>query len=508
MAAAHGQGVLFRMTTDGAFTTLHQFNGDEGGGPRFRLLLASDQKLYGVADGGAGGAGAIFRFDPAQIGNHPPLGVDDLAFMPLKEGPLTIAVLANDTDPDNDPLTVTSVTDGQYGTVSNNHDGTVTYVPGPLFSFVRDDAFLYNINDGHGGESAATIRIRSLNDFAGQYSDLLLTTASQEPAGMARISLTKTGTFTGQIRLSGTNYNFHGTVDSGGHAAISIKRPKATPLILKLEISTFFSSLLDGTLTADAVDYNFTARQSSLFLTIPPRVGAYNLVLPPAAATHDDPTYPLGIGYGTLRIAKTGTVRITGKLGDGVSFSAGSAVRSDGAIPLYATFYTKPKGLLLGMPTIPYLSDQRVTGDLSWTKPQHPKDARYPIGFATTTTFDAGFYFAPGTARDTDDPPTSSRVLSDLDPDGNARLSLSGGGMTTPLTLDLNVSLRNTVTPSSNLVSLKFAPKTGIFTAVVNDLQSGKRITGHGVIQQAQGRGAGLFLEPTSTGAVVLDPNP
>ncbi len=148
---AHGQGVLFRITTAGAFAALHQFNGDEGAGPRFRLsLLANDQMLYGVAGGGSGGAGAIFRFNPAQTGNHPPVGADDLAFMPLKQGPLTIAVLANDTDPDNDPLSVTSVTDGQYGTVSNNHDGTVTYVPGPLFSFVRDDAFLYGIDDGHG----------------------------------------------------------------------------------------------------------------------------------------------------------------------------------------------------------------------------------------------------------------------------------------------------------------------------------------------------------------------
>ncbi len=110
----------------------------------------------------------------------------------------------------------------------------------------------------------------------------------------------------------------------------------------------------------------------------------------------------------------------------------------------------------------------------------------------------------------TDDPwEASSRVLSDLDPDGNARLSFSDGGlMTAPITLDLNVSPKNTVTPSSNLVSLKFTPKTGLFTAVIKDLQSGKRITGHGVIQQAQDRGAGLFLDPTSTGAVVLDPNP
>ncbi len=426
----------------GAFAALHQFNGDEGAGPRFRLLLASDQMLYGVAGGGSGGAGAIFRFNPAQTGNHPPVGADDLCLhAPAKQGPLTIAVLANDTDPDNDPLSVTSVTDGQYGTVSNNHDGTVTYVPGPLFSFVRDDAFLYGIDDGHGGESAATVRIRSLNEFAGLYTDVLLTTPGQESAGVVRISLTKTGAFTGQLRLGETTYNFHGKLDSGGHAIISIKRRKATPLSLKLAISTFFSSLLDGTLTADAADFAFTARQSSLFLTIPPRVGAYNLVLPPAVATLNDLTYPQGIGYGTLRIGKTGAVRITGKLGDGVAFSASSAVRSDGAIPLYATFYTKPKGLLLGMPTIPYLSDQRVTGDLSWTKPGHPKDARYPIGFATTTTLDAGFYFLPReplVMRMIRRP--APGVLSDLDPDGNARLSFSDGGLTAPITLDLNVS--------------------------------------------------------------------
>ena len=39
-----------------------------------------------------------------------------------------IDVLDNDTDPDGDPLTVSNVTNGNFGDVSNNGDD-VTYTP-------------------------------------------------------------------------------------------------------------------------------------------------------------------------------------------------------------------------------------------------------------------------------------------------------------------------------------------------------------------------------------------
>ncbi len=49
---------------------------------------------------------------------------------------MTIAVLANDTDADGDALVVSGVTQGTYGTVVANPDGTVTYSPNVLGGLV------------------------------------------------------------------------------------------------------------------------------------------------------------------------------------------------------------------------------------------------------------------------------------------------------------------------------------------------------------------------------------
>jgi subtilisin family serine protease len=54
-----------------------------------------------------------------------------------------INVLANDTDPDGDQLTITSVGPASHGTVTNNGDGTLTYAPAAAFLGV--DTFTYTI---------------------------------------------------------------------------------------------------------------------------------------------------------------------------------------------------------------------------------------------------------------------------------------------------------------------------------------------------------------------------
>src|SRR5689334_21253224 len=61
-----GCGTIFRTTQAGAFLTLHSFNGTDGSGPG-ALVQATDGSFYGVTgDGGAnnlclGGCGTVFR---------------------------------------------------------------------------------------------------------------------------------------------------------------------------------------------------------------------------------------------------------------------------------------------------------------------------------------------------------------------------------------------------------------------------------------------------------------
>ncbi len=72
--------------------------------------------------------------------------------------PATIDVLANDTDPDGDQLTVTGTRNVFRGTASCTPSGSCTYTPNPDFTF-GEGSFDYEIADGHGGTASANVRI-------------------------------------------------------------------------------------------------------------------------------------------------------------------------------------------------------------------------------------------------------------------------------------------------------------------------------------------------------------
>lgn len=70
---------------------------------------------------------------------------------------VTIDVLANDSDPDGDPLSVIEVTEPRNGTAIINADDTITYTPNA--EFTGTDRFWYTISDGKGGTDMAAVTI-------------------------------------------------------------------------------------------------------------------------------------------------------------------------------------------------------------------------------------------------------------------------------------------------------------------------------------------------------------
>lgn len=81
-----------------------------------------------------------------------------------EDTPVTVAVLANDSDPDGDTLTVISSSPAANGTVNCTTAGVCTYTPSANFS--GTDAFSYTISDSRGGTDSATvtITINAVND--------------------------------------------------------------------------------------------------------------------------------------------------------------------------------------------------------------------------------------------------------------------------------------------------------------------------------------------------------
>lgn len=91
--------------------------------------------------------------------NRAPIAVNDSAVVHEGQANL-LTVLANDSDPDGDPLTVGSLTQPREGTASINPDGTLRYAP--RAGYAGPDAFTYTVSDGRGGLSTATVNLNVL----------------------------------------------------------------------------------------------------------------------------------------------------------------------------------------------------------------------------------------------------------------------------------------------------------------------------------------------------------
>ncbi|HGY57155.1 MAG TPA: tandem-95 repeat protein [Caldithrix abyssi] len=116
-----------------------------------------------VASDGNGGLDTATVTVTVNSVNDRPVAVDDNATTD-EDTPITIDVLANDSDPDGDALTVSDVTQGTHGSVTINIDSTVTYTPDANYN--GSDSFTYVASDGNGGTDTATVTvtINAVND--------------------------------------------------------------------------------------------------------------------------------------------------------------------------------------------------------------------------------------------------------------------------------------------------------------------------------------------------------
>lgn len=114
--------------------------------------------------------------------NRAPVAVDDTATMD-EDDTATVDVLANDSDPDGDPLTVISATSPD-GAVTINADGSLDFEPNPDFN--GNAVITYTIDDGNGGTDTAqvTVEVAPIND-APQARDDRAETAFDTPVTVA-----------------------------------------------------------------------------------------------------------------------------------------------------------------------------------------------------------------------------------------------------------------------------------------------------------------------------------
>jgi Bacterial Ig domain len=118
----------------------------------------ADSFTYTVGDGVLNDTAAV-NLTVNSVPDAPVAGDDSLATLPNTALLINVAadLLVNDTDADNDPLSIVSFTQPSHGTLANNGDGTFLYTPNAGFS--GTDTFTYTVGDGTGQTDIANVDI-------------------------------------------------------------------------------------------------------------------------------------------------------------------------------------------------------------------------------------------------------------------------------------------------------------------------------------------------------------
>lgn len=145
---------LARYLTDGQLDTTFgnagkmSANVDDDSGnavalaPDGQIVLAGSSTTVAFGKSGF----VLARFFDRALNDFPPVALADHA-VTSQDVSVVIPVLANDTDQDNDALSVLRFTQGGAGRVQLNNDGTLTYTPEP--GFRGTDHFTYTATDGN-----------------------------------------------------------------------------------------------------------------------------------------------------------------------------------------------------------------------------------------------------------------------------------------------------------------------------------------------------------------------
>ena len=261
---ASGAGFLCRYTPGEGMSYLHDFSSAFEYRSRV-MALGNDGLIHGLASALKDNGRPLsrsFRFrDVSQAtSNFGPLADFDSGFLSVKpndEGQreLSIDVLANDSDPDDDPVTLTGVGPVAAGTISiveTSNRTRLHYSTGEVDPPSRRVS--YSIADGKGGSATGTLAI--LSPANGEYAG----EAQSENAAPGQLSVVvnKKNSLHAIFTLGDLTYTGNGAFDADDTVELVLKTGNQSTAVLRLAVERGANRQLGAALMVDGVSYSAT----------------------------------------------------------------------------------------------------------------------------------------------------------------------------------------------------------------------------------------------------------
>lgn len=278
--------------------------------------------------GGSLGGGSL-----GQSGGNPPVAAPDVAAFRLKPGvSVKIAVLANDSDPDGNQLSITSVTPPISGS-ARIEGAHIVYTP--RWTFTVEDRFTYQLTDSTGRSSSAEVTVSDpLYEVPGTY-DTAMVSVSANRTGQIQAIARPNGTLTATTRIDGKVHRFSGTISLDGlFTGVSDSSPGVIAA-LQFTSSTLAGSperrqtLLTGSVTTPVETFVLKPTEAN---GLPSGVHAQSVTLKLSEVGEAGSIAPYAIGYATGKLSSAGRLRLAGRLPNGRSFSTSAWMKVDGSV--------------------------------------------------------------------------------------------------------------------------------------------------------------------------------
>lgn len=313
-----------------------------------------------------------------------------------------------------------------------------------------------------------------------------VTTAS---SGYLTVKVTKKGTFSAKLIMTGAKYSASDRFDPSSGLAIATTRGRGTPLRLALRLDLSGGTQLTGTVSvAGRWSAQVFAERVVFDKTHPARgyFGNYTLAFPADALQG---TAPAGNGYGTLTVSTSGSVKWKGALADGTKVSQSSAISGQGILPMFAA--SRNGEFLIGWIQFSKGSGSDLNGPVVWIKSGGSQSSP---GFTNEVQTLGSLY----TGRVSPVKPLS------LD---QTVLILDHAGLGSGVTNRIGLDSRGQITAQDGAkLKLKIAP-TGLFNGSVEDPETGRPMKIQGAFLEKPGVGLGSFTRDNESGGVYFGPN-